>query len=110
MARTTCAMLTRSWGSWRTTVMLMAPTGTVRSAECGMRSRKATSFARRPPSLHFALRTPHSELYSSHQLQHAHPVHLLPLSPQPHPAVAAAPDGLPGPPQPAGAHHVRGPV
>src|SRR5256885_1347732 len=106
-ARTTCAMLTRSWGSCKTTVMVTIPTRTVRSAECGMRSRKARSFARRRPSLHSALHTAHSALASSHQLQHAHPVHVLPISPQPHPAVAAAPDELPGAALPAGKHLVH---
>src|SRR5256884_9769390 len=85
----------------------MAPPRTVWGAEWGWGRRRATSSARRPPSFPSALRTPHSALCSSHQLQHAHPGHVLPISPQPHPAVAAAPDELPGPAQPAGKHLVH---
>src|SRR2546430_3924919 len=89
-------MLTRSWGSCRTTVMLMMPTGKVRSAESGMRSCNGRSFAPRRPLVHSALHTPHSALCSSHQLQHTHPCYILPVAPHEHPAVAAAPDQLPG--------------
>src|SRR2546428_8968154 len=79
-------MLTSSWGSWSTTTTLMGQTNKVRNAEFGMRSVKVGD--------------------SSHQLQHPEPLRILPVSAQPHPAVAAAPHELPRPADPAGKHLV----
>src|SRR5438270_359691 len=100
-------MLTRSWGSWSTTTMALMDPCELRIAECGLRNCRAGSSEARHPPFHSAIRNPQSEIASSHQLQHAHPVHVLPISPQPHPTVAAAPDELPGPAQPAGKHLVH---
>src|SRR5207247_10978788 len=80
-------MLTSSWGSWSTTTTLMGQTNKVRNAECGMRSVKVGD--------------------SSHELQHPEPLRILPVSTQPHPAVAAAPHELPRPADPAGKHLVE---
>src|SRR5207249_12010827 len=85
-ARTTWAMLTRSWGSCSTTMMLMVPTTSRR---------------------HSAFRTPHSALSLSDQLQHTHPCYILPVAPHEHPAVAAAPDQLPGAARAARQHLVH---
>src|SRR2546425_157211 len=79
-------MLTSSWGSWSTTTTLMGQTNKVRNAEFGMRSVKVGD--------------------SSHELQHPEPLRILPVSAQPHPAVAAAPHELPRPADPAGKHLV----
>src|SRR3989475_12701874 len=79
-------MLTSSWGSWSTTTTLMGQTNKVRNVEFGMRSVKVGD--------------------SSHQLQHPEPLRILPVSAQPHPAVAAAPHELPRPADPAGKHLV----
>src|SRR5947209_20155145 len=68
----------------------------MRSAECGVRNCRARSFASQHSRRHSAFRIPNSALVSSHQLQHAHPIRVLPISSQPHPPVAAAPDQLPG--------------
>src|SRR5436309_12673940 len=103
-ARTTCAMLTRSWGSWRTTAMLM---DRLRIADCGLRNCTGGSFAPRPTPLQSAFRNPQSEIASSHQLQHTHPRYILPIPPHPHPAVAAAPHQLPGPARAARQHLVH---
>src|SRR5881275_3419821 len=105
-ARTTCAMLTRSWGSCKTTVMVMGRCE-LRIAECGLRNCRVGSFAAQHSPLHSAIRNPQSTIASSHQLQHTHPVHVLPISPQPHPSVAATPDELPRPPHPSREHFVH---
>src|SRR6266516_4734675 len=57
-------------------------------------SKLATGFDRR--AVHSAFRTPHSALASSHQLQDPEPLRLLAIAANKHPAVAAAPDQLPG--------------
>src|SRR5207247_3118571 len=54
-----------------------------------------------------AIRNPQSAILSSHQLQHAEPLRLLPISPQPHPSVATAPDELSRTPLAAGEHLVN---
>src|SRR6266516_361941 len=100
-------MLTRSWGSCRTTTTLMSPTKKVRNAECGVRSVKMGVAGRTTLPGDSAFRTPHSALSSSHQLQHAEPLRLLPISPQPHPSVATAPDELSRAPLAAGEHLVN---
>src|SRR5438093_1031744 len=79
-------MLTRSWGSCSTTMMLMVPTT----------SRRHSTF-----------RTPHSALSLSDQLQHTHPCYILPVAPHEHPAVAAAPDQLRGAARAARQHLVH---
>src|SRR2546425_71284 len=99
-------MLTSSWGSWSTTTTLMRQTNTVRNAECGMRSVKVGVARRTTLPCNSAFRTPHSAFDSSHQLQHPEPLRILPVSTQPHPAVAAAPHELPRPADPAGKHLV----
>src|SRR2546427_617273 len=100
-------MLTSSWGSWSTTTTrLMRQTNTVRNAECGMRSVKVGVARRTTLPCNSAFRTPHSAFDSSHQLQHPEPLRILPVSAQPHPAVAAAPHELPRPADPAGKHLV----
>src|SRR6266516_4469904 len=103
-------MLTRSWGSCRTTTTLMSPTKKVRNAECGVRSVKMGVAGRTTLPGDSAFRTPHSALSSSHQLQHAEPLRLLPISPQPHPSVATAPDELSRTPLAAGEDRVNGKV
>src|SRR6266480_1017205 len=97
-------MLTRSWGSWRTTAMLMDP---LRIADCGMRIVKVSVVARMTLTCNSAIRNPQSEIVSSHQLQHTHPRYILPIPPYPHPAVAAAPHQLPGPARAARQHLVH---
>src|SRR5512144_85638 len=89
IARTTWAMLRRSWGSWRTTRTLIR--GVV---DCGLR------IADCPGAL--GMLEPHkqSAIRSSHELQNAEPTSVLPISPQPDPPVAAAPYELPGAPFP----------
>src|SRR3989449_1493269 len=99
-------MLTSSWGSWSTTTTLMRQTNTVRNAECGMRSVKVGVARRTTLPCNSAFRTPTFAFASSHQLQHPEPLRILPVSAQPHPAVAAAPPELPRPADPAGKHLV----
>src|SRR6266567_5598143 len=109
-------MLTRSWGSCKTITTLMRPTNQMRNGECGMRNLRERSFALRRPPLHSAFRiphsafdsfrTPHSALVSSDQLQHPHPLRILPVAAQVDPPVAAAPDELPRPAQAAWQHFV----
>src|SRR2546422_6661213 len=98
-------MLTSSWGSWSTTTTLMRQTNTVRNAECGMRSVKVGVARRTTLPCNSAFRTPHSAFDSSHQLQHPEPLRILPVSTQPHPAVAAAPHELPRPADPRSEEH-----
>src|SRR5436853_1828135 len=100
-------MLTRSWGSWRTTRMLMTPAKKVRNAECGVRSVKTGVAGRTTSPCNSAFRTPHSALASSHQLQYPEPLRILPISPQPHPTIPAAPDELSRPTLAAGQHLVN---
>src|SRR5437016_5490272 len=97
-------MLTRSWGSWSTTATLM---DRLRIADCGMRNCTGGSFAPRPTPLQSAFRIPHSEIVSSHQLQHTHPCYILPVAPHEHPAVTTTPDQLPGAPRAARQHLVH---
>src|SRR2546426_3628519 len=99
-------MLTSSWGSWSTTTTLMSQTNKVRNAERGTRSVKVGVAGRTTLPCNPAFRTPHSAFDSSHQLQHPEPLRILPVSTQPHPAVAAAPHELPRPADPAGKHLV----
>src|SRR5438046_1905788 len=91
-ARTTCAMLTRSWGSWSTTRMLMSRQNQTRNATPPYRS---------------AFRVPTSAFASSHQLQYPEPLRILPIAAQPYPAVAAAPHELSRPPLAVGEHLVN---
>src|SRR5205807_4839544 len=87
--------------------MLMVPKHQTRNAECGTRNSTASAPRRTTCPCGSAFRDPRSAFVSSHQLQHTHPVHVLPISPQPHPSVAATPDELPRPPQPSGEHFVH---
>src|SRR3989442_6716593 len=68
-------------------------------------SKLATGFDGR--AVHSAFRTPHSALASSHQLQDPEPLRFLPVAPHEHPAVAAAPDQLPGAARAARQHLVH---
>src|SRR6266511_451349 len=113
-ARTTCAMLTRSWGSWSTTaIMTWARNRT--NAECGIRNAEWQGKVRSSKlaagldgrAVHSAFRILHSALVSSHQLQDPHPLRILPVASQPHPSVSPAPDELPGAPHAVGEHLVN---
>src|SRR5438445_13335247 len=95
-------MLTSSWGSWSTTTTLMSQTNKVRNAERGTRSVKGGVAGRTTLPCNSAFRTPHSAFDSSHQLQHPEPLRILPVSTQPHPAVAAAPHDRHRSPDPSG--------
>src|SRR3989442_12342125 len=104
-ARTTCAMLTRSWGSWRTVTTVIARAclrPLVRNDAVGCRL-SATS--RTGPNADGRRLT--ADGASSNKLQDTHPLRLLPISPQPHPSVPAAPDELPRPSHSAGEHLVN---
>src|SRR6266581_4053439 len=107
IARTTWAMLTSSWGSWSTTTMLMSQTHTVRNAECGVRSVKVGVARRTTLPCNSALRTPRSAFDSSHQLQYPELLRLLPVAPEPDPAIATAPHELAGAPHAVGEHFVN---
>src|SRR2546422_10968886 len=65
-ARTTCAMLTRSWGSWSTTTTLIDQ---VRIADCGLRNCKERSFAGRRRPLQSAIHNPQSAFDSSDEFR-----------------------------------------
>src|SRR5207237_348955 len=65
-ARTTWAMLTRSWGSWSTTTIIACPHKRA-SAECGIRNAEWQGEVR-------YRRAVHSALASSHQLQGPDPL------------------------------------
>src|SRR5256886_7834364 len=86
-ARTTWAMLTRSWGSWSTTTIIACPHKRA-SAECAIRNAEWQGEVR-------YRRAVHSALASSHQLQDPEPLRFLAIAPDKHPAIAAAPDQLP---------------
>src|SRR5438034_11285116 len=107
IARTTCAMLTRSWGSWRTTTIIAGgiERGT-RRVERGTARRdrpRQDACPDVPPS---AFHVPRFPFASSHQLQYPEPLPLLPVPAQPHPPVSSAPDQLAGSPQPARQHFI----
>src|SRR5881397_2754694 len=100
-------MLTRSWGSCRTITTLIERT---RNAEVRTRNRGG-GFERRSRALDWpggsAFRVPPSAFrLSSDQLQHSHPLRILPVAAQVNPPVAAAPDELPPPAQAARQHFV----
>src|SRR5438445_8554459 len=96
-------MLTRSWGSWRTTTMVI---DRLRIVDCGLRNCTGGSFASRPSPLQSAIRNPQPAIASSHQLHHPESPLILPVPPQPDPSVAAAPDELPRAPHAAREHLV----
>src|SRR5205823_10141641 len=100
-------MLARSWGSCRTITTLIERT---RNAEVRTRNRGG-GFERRSRALDWpgssAFRVPPSAFpLSSDQLQHSHPLRILPVAAQVNPPVAAAPDELPRPAQAARQHFV----
>src|SRR6266581_9457292 len=107
IARTTWAMLTRSWGSWRTTTMLMSRRNRVRNEEYGTRSVKVGVARRTTLPCNSAFRTPHSAFDSSHELQHTHPLRVSAVAAQPHPSVPPTPDKLAGAPHAVGEHLVN---
>src|SRR5205809_5450554 len=100
-------MLTRSWGSWRTTTTLIEATTQMRNAEYGMRNVRAGVARQATVPCYSAFRIPHSALASSHQLQYPEPLRILPIPAQPHPAVPPAPDELARPALAAGEHLVN---
>src|SRR5438105_10401825 len=100
-------MLTRSWGSWRTTTTLIEATTRMRNAECGMRNVGAGVARQATVPCYSAFRIPHSALASPHQLQYPEPLRILPIPAQPHPAVPPAPDELARPALAAGEHLVN---
>src|SRR5438552_18061937 len=87
--------------------MLMGPKNRTRRSKRGTRNSTASAPRRTTCPCCSAFRVPRSAFVSSHQLQHTHPVHVLPISPQPHPSVAATPDELPRPPHPSREHFVH---
>src|SRR5437660_7966184 len=100
-------MLTRSWGSWRTTTIIAGgiERGT-RRVERGTARRdrpRQDACPDVPPS---AFHVPRFPFASSHQLQYPKPLPLLPVPAQPHPPVSSAPDQLAGSPQPARQHFI----
>src|SRR5438552_15062561 len=97
-------MLTRSWGSWSTTRMLI---DRLPIADCGLRIVKVRVVARMALVCNSAIRNPQSAILSSHQLQYPEPLRILPVSSQPHPTVPTAPDELSRPPLAAGQHLVN---
>src|SRR5438874_6982768 len=92
--RTTCAMFTKSCGSWRTTV-IMSDCRTVGRMYGNLIDRTTNSQTVRPSDA------------SSNELENPEATRILPVAPQPHPPPATAPHQLAHAPHAAGEHFIN---
>src|SRR3989475_6560625 len=97
-------MLTRSWGSWRTTTMVIAPIGLGPLVPNCAVGRRLSATTGAEPTADGRWLT--ADGASSDELQHPESTLILPVPPQPDPSVAAAPDELPRAPHAAREHLV----
>src|SRR3989454_133489 len=97
-------MLTRSWGSWSTTTMVIAPIGLGPLVPNCAVGRRLSATTGADPTADGRWLT--ADGASSDELQHPEPLRILPVPPQPDPSVAAAPDELPRAPHAAREHLV----